>query len=339
METKSNKANTVQDTIERYVYQVARRLPDKGRKDIEAELRGLIEDMLEARCGDITPTKKDVDIVLMELGSPAEFAAKYGNAEGKPRYLIGPSIFPQYLMILKIVLLAVLIGMTVVSIIQTFVDANGMTGFEIFGAWMGNITSGLFSAAACVTLIFAIFEWRGISMNDLNADWLSELPPVPKVESRFSRGECIFGIVFSSLFLLLFIAAPQYIAVYTGQKVIPLFDMELYPKLLPLIAASCMLGVCKEIAKLLEGRYTMRLAVGISIVNIVSIVLCIIVLSQPIWNPSLLIILNETVDLSDIDFLRNFWNSFGQVFLGIVLFGFVIDMITLWVHTIKEVRA
>ena len=35
---------------ERYIYAVVRRLPRKQREDIEQELRGLIADMLEARC-------------------------------------------------------------------------------------------------------------------------------------------------------------------------------------------------------------------------------------------------------------------------------------------------
>lgn len=337
METKHT--NTVQDTIERYVYQVARRLPGKSRKDIEAELRGLVEDMLEARCGDIAPEKKDVDIVLMELGSPAAFAARYGNAEGQPRYLVGPSVFPQYLSILKLVLLVVAIGMTVVSVIQTVADAGAVSGFALFGMWLRNILGGAFSAAAVVTLIFAVLEWRGVRVDELNRDWLAELPPVPRKQDRISRSDCVFGIVATLIFLMLFLAAPRYLAVFAEGNVIPIFNMELFPRLLPLVAVSCLLGVCKEIAKLLEGRYTLRLAIGLTAANAVSMALAAVVLLQPIWNRSLVVLLDEAVGLQDPAFLSRFWDAFGQVFLAAVLLGFAVDLISLWVRTLRGNRA
>jgi hypothetical protein len=37
------------EMIDRYVYAVTKRLPEKQREDVSDELRGLIEDMLEAR--------------------------------------------------------------------------------------------------------------------------------------------------------------------------------------------------------------------------------------------------------------------------------------------------
>lgn len=339
METKSNGAYVAQDTVERYIYQVARRLPNKGRKDIEAELRGSIEDMLEARCGGAAPEKADVDSVLKELGAPAEFAARYGNAEGRPRYLIGPSVFPLYLLVLQYVLLAVSLSMVVVSVMEGFVNADAMNGFEMFGKLLSNLFSGLFSAAAFVTLVFAIFEWRGVKIKALNENWLAELPPVPRKESRISRGDCIGGIVVSALFLLLFVAAPRYIAVFAEGNVIPIFNMALYPVLLPLVVVSCLLAVVKEVAKLLEGRYTLRLAIGVTAADLISVVLCVVILSKPIWNRSLILLLGEALDMTNASFFESFWNSFGQVFLCAVLLGFVVDLISLWVRTLRELRA
>ena len=45
----SGQNDYISQTIERYIYQVIRRVPKKNQKDIEQELRLLIDDMLEKR--------------------------------------------------------------------------------------------------------------------------------------------------------------------------------------------------------------------------------------------------------------------------------------------------
>lgn len=62
------------ELIERYLYAVTKQLPAKSRRDIERELRSLIGDMLEERCGEIAPTERDIRVVLTELGTPTELA-------------------------------------------------------------------------------------------------------------------------------------------------------------------------------------------------------------------------------------------------------------------------
>ena len=71
------------DMIERYIYAVTKRMNPKVREDVSMELRGLIDDMLLERCGDETPTDKDVRVVLTELGTPQELYAKYDDDKDK----------------------------------------------------------------------------------------------------------------------------------------------------------------------------------------------------------------------------------------------------------------
>lgn len=52
------------DLIERYIYAVTKRLPQKVQKDISDELRTLIDDMLVERCGELVPEEKDIRVVL-----------------------------------------------------------------------------------------------------------------------------------------------------------------------------------------------------------------------------------------------------------------------------------
>ena len=64
------------DLIERYLYAITRRLPAKQCADVAEELRTLISDMLDERCGNLPPTAKDVRVVLTELGTPGEVVRK-----------------------------------------------------------------------------------------------------------------------------------------------------------------------------------------------------------------------------------------------------------------------
>ena len=98
--------------IDRYVYDVTWRLPKAQREDIDQELRGLIEDMLE-QAGP-NPGKEAVEEVLIELGRPSKLAAKY---RGNKRFLIGPEMFDTYFLVLKIVLGATALGLAIAIII------------------------------------------------------------------------------------------------------------------------------------------------------------------------------------------------------------------------------
>ena len=62
------------DLIERYVQEVARRLPRNQREDVARELRSSLEDSLESRAGvaiDQVAESSAVDF-LLEFGSPQE---------------------------------------------------------------------------------------------------------------------------------------------------------------------------------------------------------------------------------------------------------------------------
>ena len=82
------------DLKERYIYAVVKNLPRASRQDIKMELATLIDDMLEARCGENEPTEKDLRVVLTELGTPAELYEKYNPDAGKS--LIGADYYVQY---------------------------------------------------------------------------------------------------------------------------------------------------------------------------------------------------------------------------------------------------
>ncbi len=69
---------------QRYIYAVTRELPQAQRPDIEKELHGLIEDMLEERTQNRPATDKDLEDVLYELGKPQDSCGKIQGSKTLP---------------------------------------------------------------------------------------------------------------------------------------------------------------------------------------------------------------------------------------------------------------
>ena len=89
------------DLIDRYIYAVTKHMKSAMKKDVAAELETIIQDMLEERCEDVTPTERDIKVVLTELGTPNELASKYkGETQD---CLIGQPYYSLYVYVLKIV--------------------------------------------------------------------------------------------------------------------------------------------------------------------------------------------------------------------------------------------
>lgn len=281
----NNTSNSYQQLIEKYVYAVVRQLPGKQRKDIEQELTSLINDMLEERCGDITPTERDVNVVLAQLGKPSELAAKY-DPDGE-RSLIGPRYYRRYIQTMKIVLPSTALGLAVAAIVSLLVD-----GLEVVSAasiatwiatWLGNIATPLISAAALVTFIFAIFEYKNVSLDE---DDISKLPAVPKDGQLISKTECIIDIVFSVIAMTLFIFVPQFICFFgVGEngftEFVPMFSADVMRSVWYCWVAVFVLTIAREIFGLAEGVYTLRYAIFSTVLNVLEVAGVIFALTRP----------------------------------------------------------
>jgi hypothetical protein len=323
------------DLIDRYVYQVTKRLPEAQRADIEAELRGLIDDMLEAR-GSV-PTQNDVIEVLRELGRPAELAAKYS---GTKRYLIGPEYFDLYLLVVKIVLAATAFGMTLALIIgYATTPTTSIPG--AIANFFASIISTLVQAFAWVTGIFALIERWAKGSPAKAMPWNpADLPPVPTQKTTIKRSEPIVGIVFTVLFLVLLNAAPQlfsaYLSVDGALRVVPVFDLTVFWRLLPLIDVMFCLGIVKELLRLITGRYTLGLSLGIVVLNVASMIMFITLFgpSSGIWNPNFMAQIGTEWSLSAS--AANLWSAVPKILVGLCIFGNVVDSIQVIVRAVRQ---
>ena len=91
----------------------------------------------------------------------------------------------------------------------------------------------------------------GISLD--NYSGLDDLPPVPKKKQQISRGETIFGIGISVVFLIVFLVCPQiFCAITKDGELIPILSTEVARNTWYIIVIFSALGIIREIVKLLE---------------------------------------------------------------------------------------
>lgn len=325
----------VEDMIGRYIYQVTKHLT-ANRKDIENELRTLIDDMLETRTQGSTVTKEDIDAVLSELWDPSEMADKYRSIN---QFLIGPELFPRYLLLLKIVLGATLFGMCFVTVLD-FVANSGSNWYLFIVELIGNAVSGLLSAFGSVTLIFAILEWRGIKLKELTEPWkVSSLPPVPVKKANIPIAEPIVGIIFTIIFMLLLIMAPQvlgaFITINGSMTSIPVFNLKELPVVLPLFLIVLGIGLLQNFWALVERKYTLRYGIFTTIINTINILLVIIIFTRfEVWNPVFAEQVNRIYGLEDIP-MAVVWDAVTSHFVTFLVLIYLLDTGTTLYKSIK----
>ena len=154
--------------INRYVAEVGRHLPEKDRSDIEAEIRSMVEDMLEERRerGHTAASADDQVIVetLEELGDPKLLAYKYAPPK---RYLIGPEWYEGYIKILQRVLFTAVPVVAVVRFVLTLTQ-DPLDFVNAIGEAAGDAFSVGIQILFWVTLVFVFLERSEEKPDDLS---------------------------------------------------------------------------------------------------------------------------------------------------------------------------
>lgn len=270
--------------IDRYVAEVGRQLPEKNRADIEKELRSTLEDMLEdASHAAGRPADEEMEAeVLKTYGKPNKVAASYLPE----KYLIGPRLYPFFMMVLRIVL-------TVVSVVTLLrigmamaynADAAGI--FTLIGQFILEWLTSCTAALGNIVLVFAIIERFVPGVNEQSAEVMADLEgrndekwdprdlPEAADDNRFSLGEAIFDILFTVAALLILNFYPQIIGIgfiSDGKwTYLPVLS-DAFRAYLPWITLLWSAQVIKNLVLLRLGRWNtpMRwVGLGIDVANI-----------------------------------------------------------------------
>ena len=344
--------------IDRYVFAVTRRLPARQRKDIEKEVRAMIDDLIvqrqqtadnqtagnQAAGNQVHSEKPDagqqtdqthIRAVLEELGDPAEMAKQYS---GKERYLIGPVLYDSYLLVLKIVLAATGIGLLIANSIKLATETyeHVLTAFwELFGS----LYQGLLAAFAMVTLIFMLVEYLNIEeiekeIIEEKKSWhVDDLPDVPSDKLRIKRGDPIASVIFSLIFLVILNVFPTLFGFYQqtddGLSIIG-FLGEGFARNLVYINIVIVLGIVLEAVKIAYGRWNWLLVASCILQNIFSVIVSLrVIRDDQFINPDFIQAINEFLDKNQVD-VRVVWqNSLVTALWILVLIGFVIEVISI----------
>lgn len=280
------RGNMENNLIERYLYDVVRRLPEKQRKDIEEELRTLIEDMLEERQKD--RGTEEIKAVLSELGEPAKLAMKY---RGEEAHLIGGEYYPIYCQILKLVLICVGVGVAISAVVHLVVQLpaqgggmNGVVNSVVDGfISLGSLPEALLSAFGLVTLVFFVMERNQVKLQKKEPWSLEKLTQIPSAKAVIPKSDSVVGVFFGVLIMVIFIALPECIG-YWGKNAdgelvaVSVFNLSIWSKVIPLFVISFSAGVVDDLVKLAVGHYNrtvMYVSIVCSLISVAAVTICL----------------------------------------------------------------
>ena len=274
--------------IERYVYDVTRRLPEKDREDVKKELRANIYDMLPENANDEAIKK-----VLYELGSPASLAEQYRS---HPRYLISPAYYDEYVRALKWILplvgvLVMLIGFAV-GAVDAAKDGTTSIPFVISGIISSGVSMGVsaaFQALVWTTIGFAIAERSGEKKPKVGEHgWRAEdLPEVqnPKAAIPLSEGiaELVVSVLFSILGLLYCSGQLPFMMVFAQGDMVfyNIFSQSFLNMLIPFILVSMVLAIMQGIAKIKDRRWSVFVCIAVVAKALVDMAMTLYIVNQP----------------------------------------------------------
>lgn len=320
----------MKDLIERYIYDVKRRLKEDQRAEIEKELRTNIEDMLANDYSD-----ENIQSVLLSLGSPAKLANNYKE----PRYLISPDIFDDYIRVLTIVLIVFSAVGIIGGSIGVFFQTN-LLFEDILEMIFGSVADALFTGFGVTTLVFVGIE--SYRRKYKPAFKLESLPKVPKVESKKSlRFEVILESTLTLVFGIIFVVAMMQnyadISVtidsithtYSG-AVLNQALVNIY-----IVAFVAYLGISTIIRmfRLKEGGYTRNLAIIYTVSEFLSILMLTVIFTQPnIFVPGFI----DTLEAIASTNLKEAFALGIKGIISIIWIIFSIDQIVLWYKQVKQ---
>jgi len=284
------------ELINRYVYQVGRRLPERTRADVEQELRSLLLDALEERTGRTTGasagapatfTEEEQVALLEEFGPPEQMADKY---RPRARYVIGPRLYDLY----RLVVTAVAGAGLLAAVVSTAVTAVGSDAPSVLSlllqAWTTFINV-LLSGIGSVTLIFAVLE-RVIPEEEFELDEEKKWNPrdLPAIEPRdeIKRAGLIAEIAFLALLMTVLLAFGQRIGgvFYDGAwHTTPSFlSAAFFSIYLPLFVVRWGLTILLDVVLLRQGRWQL----GTRIADLLLHGLDIYILGRLLSGPSVI---------------------------------------------------
>ena len=308
------------ELVDRYLNAIKGYLPQSEKAlqdDIIAELKDSLLSRFEEREAELgrTLTAEEQQALVKETGHPMLVASRYMPQQ----YLIGPSLFPFWLMALRAMLIAVGVVYGVLAAIGLMTHGNLAQAF--IQASIGFWETGLFWAAI-ITLAFWIFEQNQVRFGFLD-HWQPARLAANEGGFHIKRSESLFDIVIGALFVAWWWGALSFPASFShdGKPVSFAMSSSWNPYwwgILALAAWWLFLSVANFISPYLKwDRLLLRI-----LLNVISIGLLYFLAQQDV----LIVVGNNEVNIGEY--------SGAQVRLNELLRGLFIVLALVWAYEI-----
>lgn len=312
------------NSIEKYIATATFNLPEKERNETAKELREFINSSIYAMDKTLSEDEK-IKKILTELGDPSSFISKYYR---KKRSLIGPGYFYKYIFVLKLVLLAIFIAITVEILISHFFQLKTTIAAFII-EYLSNLLSGLSQGFVFVTLIFSLLEYKGIELNLKSFHGESiNLSRIGPKKNIIKKSSCYTELIFTFIFFVIIYFYPKYIGAYTYSSniisAIPLFNLVTLESLSNTIILIFSVHIIQNIIKLVAKEWTLLPSLFYSLLTVVSSGLTITIIMTPnLLNKEFF---NYISNLINVPNLLNYNSHFINVLVIIIILASIIDI-------------
>ena len=197
-----------QEIVDRYLQAVRFWLPKSQREEnVLAELGEDLRSQIEEKESELGRplTNDEVSEILRRCGMPMIVAGRLAPK----RYLIGPTLFPIYTFVLKMVLLWILVPVFVFIVGPATLATHQGDLRTAIAMTVGNLWSAWFVAGGVITLVFAVLE-RSAALTKSECKWdPMKLPEVRKHERRTPAVQTVCELAFNFFGLVWLLLIPQ----------------------------------------------------------------------------------------------------------------------------------
>ncbi len=310
---------------DRYVAATLRRVPADQHADLEQELRASVADAVEAKVEAGTdPARAETD-VLNDLGDPDRLAA---DLAGRPLYLIGPTLYLDWLRLLKVLLWVSLIPGAIV-LATDLVDGDAVGSAIWSGIW--TTASVALQIAFWTTLVFVLLERYGTprSQDELTGPWTVDRLPSERAPREVTLADTVVSV--GLLVLVAAVLLLQNVATYRGPDgtAVPVLQPDLWPVWTGVLVALVAVEIVLTILVYARGRWTVGLAVANTVVGA-------LFAGAVVWLASADRLVNPAfLEVTGGDSLT--WLSNAIIAGTLVITGW--DVVSVWVKALRSPRA
>ncbi len=310
---------------DRYVAATLRRVPADQHADLEQELRASVADAVEAKVEAGTdPARAETD-VLNDLGDPDRLAA---DLAGRPLYLIGPTLYLDWLRLLKVLLWVSLLPGAIV-LATDLVDGDAVGSAIWSGIW--TTASVALQIAFWTTLVFVLLERYGTprSQDELTGPWTVDRLPSERAPREVSLADTVVSV--GLLVLVAAVLLLQNVATYRGPDgtAVPVLQPDLWPVWTGVLVALVAVEIVLTILVYARGRWTVGLAVANTLVGA-------LFAGAVVWLASADRLVNPAfLDVTGGDSVT--WLSNAIIAGTLVITGW--DVVSVWVKALRSPRA